>query len=52
MLDHSYTSEMVSTKENFSIPCSVNQLLLKELYTNHFCVDHAAIVDLELQTRA
>ena len=52
MLDNSYTSEMVSTKEIFSIPCSVNQLLLKELYTNYVCVDHAAIVDLELQTRA
>ena len=29
---------------------SENQLLLKELYTNYVCIDHAAIVDLELQT--
>ena len=52
MLDHNYTSEMVSTKANLKIPGSENQLLLKELYTNHVCIDHAAIVDLELQTRA
>ena len=52
MLDHNYTSETVSREVNLKIPDSENQLLLKELYTNHVCMDHAAIVALELQTRA
>lgn len=51
-LDHNYTSETIGTKESLQIPHSENQLLLRELYTNHVCIDHAAIVDLELQTRA
>ena len=51
MVDHSYTSKSISEKTNMKPPNSENQLLLEELHTNHVCIDHAAIVDLELQTR-
>ena len=51
MLDRCYTSKTVSKKANMKPSNSEKQLLLKELYSNYVCIDHAAIVDLELQTR-
>ena len=54
MLDHNYTAEMTHAKENLKFPAagSDHELLLKELYTNHVCIDQTASIDLKIQTRA
>jgi len=54
MLDHNYTADMTHARANlkFSAVGSEYELLLKELYTNHVCIDQTASVDLETQTRA
>ena len=54
MLDHDYTAEVIHREANLKIPAAEPncEALLKELYTNHVYIDQAAIIDLEIQTRA
>jgi len=51
---HNYTTEMTPTKAILKLLAAGSgyELLLKELYTNHVCIDQAAITDLEIQTQA
>jgi len=51
-LDHNYASKDSNTNVNLDVPILDDQHLANELYTNHVCISHAGIVDLELQTRA
>ena len=48
MLDHNYTLQTMKPGEMFKTPGVLeNQYLIRELYINYVCIDHAPIVNFK-----